>query len=369
MGILLYAILCGYLPFDDDDISELYRLILSGKYLTPKWITKEAKLLLSKMIRINPKQRATVEELLKDKWVNQGYSNHQTIKNSMRVIIDKSIAELIGRYYNKDLNEVVDLLRLNTLSEITAHYYLVCKRCSRFKSMFPNVAASLSLGEVWCKSTKDNFIAKISEMKFKDNELPKPVNIISNMNYDNVPMINTPYKIVDAYQTYKSPLNNSKHVNNSMDDLIAIKNYCFTPKKTSNDKENIPLPCTPKNKNNIFDKMIDFFTPKHTGSSNIPRKVKALCNVATTSQKSANEVQQELQSTLNKLLQTKEISSVENEKFIFKCRVNNPRLIFELEICILNQLTNSIAIQRKRNKGDSWQYKKICERIFSLTNL
>lgn len=42
MGVLLYALLCGYLPFDDDNIATLYRKIQVIPYLVNEnssWMT------------------------------------------------------------------------------------------------------------------------------------------------------------------------------------------------------------------------------------------------------------------------------------------------------------------------------------------
>jgi serine/threonine protein kinase len=40
MGVLLYALLCGYLPFDDESISALYRKIQNGIYEKPSWLSQ-----------------------------------------------------------------------------------------------------------------------------------------------------------------------------------------------------------------------------------------------------------------------------------------------------------------------------------------
>jgi 5'-AMP-activated protein kinase catalytic alpha subunit len=34
-GIILFALVCGYLPFEDPDTTELYKKILIGKYKVP----------------------------------------------------------------------------------------------------------------------------------------------------------------------------------------------------------------------------------------------------------------------------------------------------------------------------------------------
>ena len=35
LGIILFAMVCGYLPFDDDDLQQLYKKIIAGVYKTP----------------------------------------------------------------------------------------------------------------------------------------------------------------------------------------------------------------------------------------------------------------------------------------------------------------------------------------------
>ena len=42
-GVILFALLCGYLPFEDQNTSCLYKKILNGEYTIPKWVTENAK--------------------------------------------------------------------------------------------------------------------------------------------------------------------------------------------------------------------------------------------------------------------------------------------------------------------------------------
>ena len=41
-GVILYAMLCGYLPFEDEDQRILFKKILRGEYLNPDFVSKEA---------------------------------------------------------------------------------------------------------------------------------------------------------------------------------------------------------------------------------------------------------------------------------------------------------------------------------------
>jgi 5'-AMP-activated protein kinase catalytic alpha subunit len=46
-GITLFAMMCGFLPFDHQDTSELYKKILSASYSLPKFISDQSALFLS----------------------------------------------------------------------------------------------------------------------------------------------------------------------------------------------------------------------------------------------------------------------------------------------------------------------------------
>uniref|UniRef100_A0A3Q3WBX2 non-specific serine/threonine protein kinase n=1 Tax=Mola mola TaxID=94237 RepID=A0A3Q3WBX2_MOLML len=75
MGVLLFALLCGYLPFDDDNCMVLYRKITRGKYENPQWLSPGSILLLNQMMQVDPKRRLTVGQLLDHPWVIKEYNS------------------------------------------------------------------------------------------------------------------------------------------------------------------------------------------------------------------------------------------------------------------------------------------------------
>ncbi|KAI7868303.1 kinase-like domain-containing protein, partial [Spinellus fusiger] len=77
-GVILYAMLCGYLPFDDDpanpegnNINLLYRYILSTELAFPNYISSESRDILQKMLVPDPIKRSTVEEIINHPWLNE----------------------------------------------------------------------------------------------------------------------------------------------------------------------------------------------------------------------------------------------------------------------------------------------------------
>ncbi|XP_019732386.1 maternal embryonic leucine zipper kinase [Hippocampus comes] len=75
MGVLLFALLCGYLPFDDDSCVVLYRKITRGKYDNPSWLSPGSILLLNQMMQVDPKLRLEVQQLLEHPWVMKDHNS------------------------------------------------------------------------------------------------------------------------------------------------------------------------------------------------------------------------------------------------------------------------------------------------------
>ncbi|XP_077612300.1 maternal embryonic leucine zipper kinase isoform X4 [Crocuta crocuta] len=74
MGILLYVLMCGFLPFDDDNVMALYKKITRGKYEVPKWLSSSSVLLLQQMLQVDPKKRISVKNLLSHPWIMHDYN-------------------------------------------------------------------------------------------------------------------------------------------------------------------------------------------------------------------------------------------------------------------------------------------------------
>jgi serine/threonine protein kinase len=78
MGVILYVLLAGYLPFEDNRVENLFKKIESGKVKYPNHFSKSVKDLIQKMLRVNPKKRITVAGIKKHKWVSLGWVDDNT---------------------------------------------------------------------------------------------------------------------------------------------------------------------------------------------------------------------------------------------------------------------------------------------------
>ncbi|CAK7231199.1 Serine/threonine-protein kinase [Sporothrix bragantina] len=73
-GIVLYVLVCGKVPFDDQSIPALHTKIKKGVVDYPNWLSTECKHLLSRMLVTDPRQRATMQEVLNHPWMLKGFN-------------------------------------------------------------------------------------------------------------------------------------------------------------------------------------------------------------------------------------------------------------------------------------------------------
>ncbi|XP_067934383.1 5'-AMP-activated protein kinase catalytic subunit alpha-2-like isoform X2 [Watersipora subatra] len=67
-GVILYALLCGSLPFDDDHIVTLFRKIRSGIFGVPDYLNQQVVDLIVKMLQVDPLKRATIRDIRTHSW-------------------------------------------------------------------------------------------------------------------------------------------------------------------------------------------------------------------------------------------------------------------------------------------------------------
>jgi len=80
-GVILYAMLCGYLPFDDDpmnpdgdNINLLYKYILNTPLVFPDWVSMDAQDLLRSMLVPDPRNRTSMQGVMRHRWLFLYYS-------------------------------------------------------------------------------------------------------------------------------------------------------------------------------------------------------------------------------------------------------------------------------------------------------
>ncbi|KAH7890460.1 Pkinase-domain-containing protein [Phlebopus sp. FC_14] len=68
MGVILYCLLTGTLPFDDDDETVMKKKIIKGEYEDPLWLSQDARDLIRNILQSDPTKRLTIPQILASPW-------------------------------------------------------------------------------------------------------------------------------------------------------------------------------------------------------------------------------------------------------------------------------------------------------------
>ncbi|KAK9473164.1 kinase-like domain-containing protein [Dipodascopsis tothii] len=111
-GVILYVMLCGRLPFDDEFIPTLFKKINGGVYTLPSYLSPGAKHLLQRMLVVNPLNRITVREIMNDPWFKDNIPKYLIPpEEHNHTEIDDKVVGALGSTMGYDKEEVYDALR------------------------------------------------------------------------------------------------------------------------------------------------------------------------------------------------------------------------------------------------------------------
>ncbi|EME46702.1 hypothetical protein DOTSEDRAFT_70641 [Dothistroma septosporum NZE10] len=75
-GVILYVLLCGRLPFDDEYIPALFKKIAQGNYIVPNYLSAGAINLIRRMLQVNPVNRMTIQDIRNDPWFRHDLADY-----------------------------------------------------------------------------------------------------------------------------------------------------------------------------------------------------------------------------------------------------------------------------------------------------
>ncbi|KAL4764645.1 serine/threonine-protein kinase [Aspergillus foveolatus] len=90
-GVILYVLLVGRLPFDDDYIPALFKKIAAGNFHMPTYISSGAARLIRSMLQVHPVHRITIEDIRDDPWFLQDLPKYLQPPPEEFIATDKAI--------------------------------------------------------------------------------------------------------------------------------------------------------------------------------------------------------------------------------------------------------------------------------------
>ncbi|CAF1043985.1 unnamed protein product [Didymodactylos carnosus] len=163
-GVILYALLTGTLPFDDDNVQLLFKKIRSGIFPIPETLNPSVVDLLQKMLTVDPVRRATIKDIREHDWFKINLPDYLFPKQCEEStnIIDLDAIQEVCEKFGVTESEMHDALLVNDRhDQLVIAYHLIIdnKRiwnearkveiADFFAASSPPHSAFLSLARLW----------------------------------------------------------------------------------------------------------------------------------------------------------------------------------------------------------------------------
>ena len=295
-GIVLYAMLCGYLPFEDKDNDLLYDKICEGKFEVPNFISDLANDFLHKILNVDPKKRYNLSQIKNHPWfnlINQKINICEGLNLNLFIIpIDEDLIEKMEEMnYKKD--EVKKCILSNRHNHITTTYYLLLKQ--KIKKGLESVS------DIKSKSFKKYINDPCNLLSSYDNDLDK---IINDRVYNNKEEKETQNNILTE-KLAMDIINKYRAENNKKLNQIST---CDSVEKESN-------PQTENFNNSLFTDNSKKSNKKDSKKNNEKKNIKNNLNNTINEKNMKNPKTQ-------KLKQMKEIEKKKNNESLIERKIN-----------------------------------------------
>uniref|UniRef100_A0A672G1I1 non-specific serine/threonine protein kinase n=1 Tax=Salarias fasciatus TaxID=181472 RepID=A0A672G1I1_SALFA len=138
LGVILYTLVSGSLPFDGQNLKELRERVLRGKYRIPFYMSTDCENLLKKLLVLNPVKRGSLEQIMKDHWMNVGHEEEELkpyIEPEADFTDSSRIELMVTMGFPKD--EITESLQGQKYDDVMATYLLLGRKAPEFEGSEP----------------------------------------------------------------------------------------------------------------------------------------------------------------------------------------------------------------------------------------
>ncbi|XP_053308607.1 serine/threonine-protein kinase SIK3 [Spea bombifrons] len=144
LGVVLYVLVCGALPFDGSTLQNLRARVLSGKFRIPFFMSTECEHLIRHMLVLEPSKRLSMEQICKHKWMCTGEQDleferliaecqHVKLERQREPLNEQVLLTMADMGLDKE--RTLQSLRTDAYDHYSAIYSLLCDRLKRHKTL------------------------------------------------------------------------------------------------------------------------------------------------------------------------------------------------------------------------------------------
>ncbi|XP_036435709.1 serine/threonine-protein kinase SIK2a [Colossoma macropomum] len=145
MGVVLYVLVCGALPFDGPSLPVLRQRVLEGRFRIPYFMTEDCEHLIRRMLVLDPAKRLSLSQIREHRWMVQEVPSQRPVLYRQGVAADGKVglgehSEQVLRLMHSlgiDQHKTIESLQNKSYNHFAAIYYLLVERLKAHRSSFP----------------------------------------------------------------------------------------------------------------------------------------------------------------------------------------------------------------------------------------
>eukprot|EP01135_Chromosphaera_perkinsii_P007223 Nk52_evm31s745 gene=Nk52_evmTU31s745 len=381
LGVILYTLVSGSLPFDGSSLKELRERVLRGKYRIPFFMSSECELLLKRFLSINPLKRVPLSEIMQEKWVNIGMEPlhpYESPESNVNKGVDPDIITSMVKM-GFTVEEIEHSIENDLYDHVASTYYLLLNKKSREDPSEPLVTTAPSVVKRDSVTFDESSIKKSTTPPKTEGKTSPGKNHRRRHTTTMAIQRNeeAPFNVQELRNTLDGDTSEEQNggatkKSNSPHALqehapaeVGGANTGSGPATTNDDKPHARRATTAVDASKIplLSQLAQRFSKKEGGKErNKPRSLRFTFSMQTTSTKTANEISEEIK----RVLLESNVTYVQNDAYLFIC--GHGDLQWEMEVCKLPRLSLN-GIRMKRIGGNTVNYKNICTHLITHLKL
>ncbi|KAI5620783.1 serine/threonine-protein kinase SIK2 [Silurus asotus] len=145
LGVVLYVLVCGALPFDGPSLPVLRQRVLEGRFRIPYFMTEDCEHLIRRMLVLDPSKRLSVAQIKEHKWmvlevpIQRPLLYQQSSSNEDYAGLGVYSEQVLRLMHSLgiDQHKTVESLQNKSYNHFAAIYYLLVERLRAHRSSFP----------------------------------------------------------------------------------------------------------------------------------------------------------------------------------------------------------------------------------------
>uniref|UniRef100_A0A672SCX1 non-specific serine/threonine protein kinase n=1 Tax=Sinocyclocheilus grahami TaxID=75366 RepID=A0A672SCX1_SINGR len=183
MGVVLYVLVCGALPFDGPSLPVLRQRVLEGRFRIPYFMTEDCEHLIRRMLVLDPSKRLSIGQIKEHKWmvmevpVQRPMLYQQTAEGEASV---GEYSEQVLRLMHSlgiDQHKTVESLQNKSYNHFAAIYFLLVERLKAHRCSFP-VEPQLDARQRRPSTIAEQTVVKASSAAPQVSLLPQNVRLL-----------------------------------------------------------------------------------------------------------------------------------------------------------------------------------------------